>query len=425
MPPGQYVTRDFPVLSAGPTPHTPLDRWDFTHRRRDRRAAPLDLGGDARACPARRSRVDIHCVTKWSKLDTVWRGVSVDTLLDGVETAAEYVVQFADGGYTTNLPLEDLTGGKAWIVFEYDGEPLAAAARRSGADARAAPLLLEEREVGAGAAPRGGSTSPASGRPTGTTTTEIHGGSSGTGATDLAGSRTSSSVIAETPHVKTIAFDVPGWPGHRAGQHVDVRLTADDGYQARAQLLDRIGAGRRARRAHGRAHRRRRGLPVPRPTSYGRATRSSCAVRSAATSSGSPPLGGPLLLVAGGSGIVPLMAMIRLRAVAGQRCRHAAARSRRAAGTTSSTATSSQRLNGNGLTVVHTLTRRTPPGWTGYARRVDAAMLAEVGPGPAERPAASTSAARRRSSRPWRRRWCTSGTSRERIKTERFGPTGG
>jgi DMSO/TMAO reductase YedYZ molybdopterin-dependent catalytic subunit len=67
---------------------------------------------------------DIHCVTKWTKLDTRWMGVSLDTLLDGVETAAEFAVAYSDGGYTTNLPLDDLTDGKAWIAFEYDGQPL-------------------------------------------------------------------------------------------------------------------------------------------------------------------------------------------------------------------------------------------------------------------------------------------------------------
>ena len=63
-------------------------------------------------------------MTKWSKLDTAWTGVSLDTLLDGVETEAEYVTAFSDGGYTTNLPLEDVTGGKAWVAYDYDGEPL-------------------------------------------------------------------------------------------------------------------------------------------------------------------------------------------------------------------------------------------------------------------------------------------------------------
>jgi DMSO/TMAO reductase YedYZ molybdopterin-dependent catalytic subunit len=78
-----------------------------------------------RALPSEEITRDIHCVTKWSKLDTVWRGVSVDTLLHEVETSADYAMQFSDGGYTTNVPLEDLTGGRAWVVFEYDGEPLA------------------------------------------------------------------------------------------------------------------------------------------------------------------------------------------------------------------------------------------------------------------------------------------------------------
>ena len=65
-------------------------------------------------------------MTKWSKLDTVWEGVSVDSLLDGVDTSAEYVMAFSDGGYTTNLPLEDVTGGKAWVAFNFDGAPLEA-----------------------------------------------------------------------------------------------------------------------------------------------------------------------------------------------------------------------------------------------------------------------------------------------------------
>jgi DMSO/TMAO reductase YedYZ molybdopterin-dependent catalytic subunit len=123
VPAGQYVTPDFPVLSAGPTPHTPLDRWDFSI------VGEVDeprrwTWEEFRALPTEEVTVDIHCVTKWSKLDTVWQGVSVDTLLDGIETSAEHVIQFSDGGYTTNVPLEDVTGGRAWVAFGYDGEPL-------------------------------------------------------------------------------------------------------------------------------------------------------------------------------------------------------------------------------------------------------------------------------------------------------------
>jgi DMSO/TMAO reductase YedYZ molybdopterin-dependent catalytic subunit len=123
IPPGQYLTRDFPVLSAGPTPRTPLEGWSLT----------LDGAVDEPrrwswaeflALPSETVTVDIHCVTKWSKLDTTWRGVPVDVLLDGVETAAEFVTAWCDGGYTTNVPLEDLAGGRAWVAYQYGGEPL-------------------------------------------------------------------------------------------------------------------------------------------------------------------------------------------------------------------------------------------------------------------------------------------------------------
>ena len=125
VPPGQYVTPDFPVLSAGPTPHTPLETWTFEIR--GLLDEPASWSWDEfLALPSETPTVDIHCVTKWSKLDTAWRGVSVDTLIGGIDTSAEYVLAFCDGGYTTNLPLEDLTGGKAWIAYQYDGEPLAA-----------------------------------------------------------------------------------------------------------------------------------------------------------------------------------------------------------------------------------------------------------------------------------------------------------
>jgi DMSO/TMAO reductase YedYZ molybdopterin-dependent catalytic subunit len=125
VPPGQYVTRDFPVLSAGPTPHTPLAEWTFEIR--GVVAEPRSWSWDELlALPSETPTVDIHCVTKWSKLDTAWRGVSLDTLLERVDSAAEYVLVFCDGGYTTNLPLEAVTGGKAWIAYEYEGAPLEA-----------------------------------------------------------------------------------------------------------------------------------------------------------------------------------------------------------------------------------------------------------------------------------------------------------
>ena len=123
VPSGQYVTEDFPVLSAGPTPHTPLDEWSFTIQGQVDEPVSWPWE-DFLALPTEQFTVDIHCVTKWTKLDTGWKGVSVDTLLSGVETEAEYLTAWCDGGYTTNLALEDVTGGKAWVVYDYAGEPL-------------------------------------------------------------------------------------------------------------------------------------------------------------------------------------------------------------------------------------------------------------------------------------------------------------
>jgi DMSO/TMAO reductase YedYZ molybdopterin-dependent catalytic subunit len=123
LPPGQYTVHDFPVLSAGPTPHTPLEDWSFSL------VGALDeprtwTWEKFRALPSETLTRDIHCVTKWSKFDTSWEGVSVDTLLEGVEPEAGFISAFCDGGYTTNLPLEDVTDGKAWVAHAFDGEPL-------------------------------------------------------------------------------------------------------------------------------------------------------------------------------------------------------------------------------------------------------------------------------------------------------------
>jgi DMSO/TMAO reductase YedYZ molybdopterin-dependent catalytic subunit len=123
LPPGQYLTEGFPVLSAGPTPRVPLEQWEFviTNEAGDR------WRWDWRqltALPSQTPTVDLHCVTKWSKLATSWRGVPLDTLLADVVTAADFALVHSYGGYTTNLPLEDLLDGKAWISYEYDGEPL-------------------------------------------------------------------------------------------------------------------------------------------------------------------------------------------------------------------------------------------------------------------------------------------------------------
>ena len=123
VPPGQYVVRDFPVLSAGPTPHTPVEEWSLTIDGAVDEALSWSWD-EFLALPSETFTVDIHCVTKWSKLDTTWTGVSVDTLLEDVSTGAEYLTAWCDGGYTTNLPLEDVTDGRAWVVHDFEGDPL-------------------------------------------------------------------------------------------------------------------------------------------------------------------------------------------------------------------------------------------------------------------------------------------------------------
>jgi DMSO/TMAO reductase YedYZ molybdopterin-dependent catalytic subunit len=123
VPPGQHVVSDFPVLSYGPTPHTSLDQWSFQIT--GSMGEPMIWSWEEfSALPTETITRDIHCVTSWSKLGTTWEGVSVDTLLEGVETEAEYVIAVCDGGYDTNLPIEDVTGGKAWVAFNFDGAPL-------------------------------------------------------------------------------------------------------------------------------------------------------------------------------------------------------------------------------------------------------------------------------------------------------------
>jgi DMSO/TMAO reductase YedYZ molybdopterin-dependent catalytic subunit len=126
VPPGQYVTTDFPVLSAGATPQINVGSWSFS----------LEAAGSVlrkwswaefEALPQNTIKTDIHCVTKWSKLDTNWQGVTFDDLLkaaDLLEPPAPYVMAHCDGGYTTNVPVADLVGGKGMIVTRYKDLPI-------------------------------------------------------------------------------------------------------------------------------------------------------------------------------------------------------------------------------------------------------------------------------------------------------------
>lgn len=123
LPPGQYAVDDFPVLSAGPTPRITLEEWHLAVTGAVSEEKTWDWQAFL-ALPSQDIQVDIHCVTKWSKLDTRWRGVPIDTLLAGMDTSAGYVLAHSYGDYTTNLPLADLIGGQAWVAYQFEGKPL-------------------------------------------------------------------------------------------------------------------------------------------------------------------------------------------------------------------------------------------------------------------------------------------------------------
>jgi ferredoxin-NADP reductase len=228
-------------------------------------------------------------------------------------------------------------------------------------------------------------------------------------------------VVVETPHVKTIAFDVPTWPGHQPGQHVDVRLTAEDGYQAERSYS--IASALDGTRVALTVQRLDEGEVSPYLTDE---LRPGEKIELRGPIGGyfvwEPSEGGPLVLVAGGSGVVPLMAMIRTRVAAGDDTETRLLYSSRSEDDVIYR-DELERLSGNDIGVVHALTDSQPPGWTGYSRRVDAEMLAEVAPSPAERPrfyacgptpfveAVAEALVRL-------------GHDSLAIKTERFGPTG-
>jgi ferredoxin-NADP reductase len=228
-------------------------------------------------------------------------------------------------------------------------------------------------------------------------------------------------IVPETPRAKTILFDVPGWPGHRAGQHVDIRLTAEDGYQTERSFS--IASAPDGSRLALTVVRIDDGEVSPYLTDD---LRPGDRIELRGPVGGyfvwEPAQGGPLLLVGGGSGVAPLMAMIRLRAAVGSDADTRLLASSRSWDDVIYRA-ELERLAGGGLTVVHTLTALRPSGWEGYARRVDAAMLAEVGPSPAEQPRVYVCGPT-----PFveavAEALVTLGHEPAGIKTERFGPTG-
>ena len=235
-------------------------------------------------------------------------------------------------------------------------------------------------------------------------------------------------IIAETPRVRTLVLDIPGWPGHRPGQHVDVRLTADDGYQTERSYS--IASAPEQPRVE---------LTVERLEEGEVSSYLVDAIRVGDPLELRGPIGGhfawsvhdggPLMLVGGGSGIVPLMAMIRHRAAASE-----ALRQQLPARLLYSSRSWNELIYRDelerlaaadrSLEVSHTITREPPPGWTGLHRRIDPAMLAEIvwpsasrphlfvcGPTPLVETVAEGLVAL--------------GHDPLSVRTERFGPTGG
>jgi ferredoxin-NADP reductase len=229
-------------------------------------------------------------------------------------------------------------------------------------------------------------------------------------------------IVPETARVKTLSLDVPAWPGHRPGQHVDVRLTADDGYQAERSYS--IGSAPSAARLELTVETLDDGEVSPYLTEE---LRAGDQLELRGPVGGyfvwEPTVGGPVLLVGGGSGVVPLMAMIRERAAAGGDVDMRLLLSSRTWDDVIYR-DELEHLAGSGLTVAHTLTRAQPSGWTGYARRVDAEMLSEVGPAAGDHPHVYVCGPT-----PFVEAVAAAlvglGHEPHEIKTERFGPTGG
>ncbi len=383
LPPGQYVTTDFPVLSAGPTPQIKVADWTFA----------LQLNGsllgkwnweEFEALRQTTIKTDIHCVTKWSKLDTTWQGVTFDDLLKAVglsEPPAPYIMAHCDGAYTTNVPVADLVGGRGMVVTPTMVIP------GKSRDMTATEISVSSRRI----------------------------------EWQLAEVR---DVVIETPRVKSLLLRPVGWPGHLPGQHVDIRLTAGDGYQAQRSysiasppedellaltvervkdgevspyLLDELRAGDQ--------------LELRGPIG-------GYFVWTGA-------MGSPLCLIAGGAGVTPLMAMLRHRDRSSGRAPAVLMYSARSLeDVIYRDEIDAMARRDNSLRVVHALTREQPKGWMGHRGRIDKTLLAANCFPPSQNPAIYVCG-------PTAFVESVSGLLVElqfdplNIKTERFGPSGG
>src|SRR5262249_7808269 len=387
LPPGQYVTTDFPVLSAGPTPQIKLGDWTFA----------LQLGGsllgkwnwaEFEALPQTTIKRDIHCVTKWSKFDTTWQGVTFDDLLKAVglaEPAAPYIMAHCDGGYTTNVPVADLIAGQGMIATRNEGLPIPPA---HGGPARllVPHLYFWKSANGSADSVLWKRISPASGSRLATTIMATPGKSSDMTATEtparpvrrlkwqLAQVR---EIVVETYRVRSLLLHVANWQGHLSGQPVAIRLTAGHGYQAQRSYS--IASPHEDALLTLTVERVDNGEVSPYLVDDLRAgdqfeLRGPIGGYFVWTAA----MGGPLYLIAGGSGIVPLMAMLRHRERRNGRAPALLLYSSRSLEDVIYREELDMMARGNpDLRVVHTLTRKQPAGWMGRRGRIDKALLAQ------------------------------------------------
>lgn len=370
LPPGQHVDDGFPVLTVGPTPAIAPGDWRMRIDGLVEEPVELTLA-DLRALPRAEYRGDIHCVTAWSKLDTSFAGVSVDALLDRVRLApgASHALARSYGGYTTNLPLDDLRGGRAWIVWEHEGRPLP---RAHGGPVR---LLVPHRYLWKSAKWLAGLRILDRDEPGFFERNGYHNNGDPWREERYSIPREqrewqAATVVAvrrESATARTLRLVLASPAVHLPGQHYDVRLTAPGGYTAERSYsaatppldggwveitVDRLEDGEVSPHLHDHV------APGDRIEIRG-------PIGSYFTWRGQEPL----LLAGGGSGIVPLMAMLR--------------RARRVAPGLDVRMLYSVRnpehlLYGDelGAETTVTYTRRAPSGWRGLTGRLTPDVIA-------------------------------------------------
>ncbi|MGH3166729.1 MAG: molybdopterin-dependent oxidoreductase [Trebonia sp.] len=414
LPPGQYAERGFPVMSVGPAPEVRTKTWRFTITTETGQTRGWDWD-QFTSLRAEDITTDLHCVTNWSKFDTKWRGVSLDTLLRDIDTSAVYVMAEGADGYTSNLPLADLRDGQAWIAYSYDGRPLAP---EHGGPAR---LLVPHLYLWKSAKWVTGLRLMRE---------DERGFWEGLGYHDYGDPwreqryRDLSWLVAtvtetrdETPGARTLVLDVPGWMAHLPGQHADVRLRNAEGYTAQRSYS--IASAPEDGRLELTVQRIDGGEVSPYLTRTARPgdQLEICGPIGGGFTWDPDDSGDPLLLLAGGSGVVPVMSMIRANEKVPVRLIYSA----RTPADVIFAAELSERSEDSPLEVTYRFTRSAPPGLP--VGRVNDEVIAAAAFPPADKPAificGPTGFVESTASL-----LIEAGHPPSAISTERFGPTG-